>query len=336
MSELLRKKPVIIDTDPGDDDAASILWALASDKFDVKAITVTNGNVGVKWCSINARRTLEVCGRQDIPVYRGAYRPLARPSIEASWIHGKDGFGDLGFPMPVTEEGKGYAAAEMVRIAKESEEPITLLVLGPMTNVAMAILLDAEFESHVKEIIFMGGTFRVSGNQAPRASYNVMVDPEAAKVVYNSSIPVVQVGLDVCDKVTQRVEDLEKIAKAGTKVTDFLTKLLSFRINKAAKPIFDKDGKQVGEIKAEEQAGRKKGEIGLNDLTTTGYLIHPEWFKTIHTVIDVETSGMCDGETVIDYMGLWGRKPNNYFACEVDGEALVAQWVDDMTSAFRS
>ena len=204
-----------------------------------------------------------------------------------------------------------------------------------MTNIAMAVLLDSDFENHVKEVIFMGGTFKVSGNQAPRASYNVMVDPEAAKVVYNSKIPVVQLGLDVCDMVTQRVEDLETIAEAGTRVTDFLTRLLSFRINKAAKPIYDKHGNKVGEIKAENQANRKKGEIGLNDLTTTGYLINPHWFRTLHTTIDVETQGLCDGETVIDYMGLWGREPNNYFAYEADGEALVKQWVKDMTAAFR-
>lgn len=333
--EDLRKTPVIIDTDPGDDDAASMLWVLASGKFDVKAITVTNGNVGVECCVINALRTLEICGCQDIPVYRGAYRPLVRPAINASWIHGKDGFGDLGFPMPVTEAGKGYAATELNRIVRESDEPVTILALGPLTNIAMAILLDPEFEKNVKEVIFMGGTFKVSGNQSPRASYNVMVDPEAAKVVYNSSIPVVQLGLDVCDMVTQRVADLNEITNAGTKVTDFLTKLLSFRINLAAKPIYDKNGNKIGEIKAEEQADRVKGEIGLNDLTTTGYLIHPEWFKTLHAVIDVETQGMCDGETVVDYMGLWGRKPNNYFAYDVDGEALVAQWVKDMTTAFR-
>lgn len=232
----LSKKKVIIDTDPGDDDAASMLWVLASGKFDVKAITVTNGNVGVDWCVINALRTLEICKRQDIPVYRGAYRPLVRPSIEASWMHGRDGFGDLGFPMPETKEGKGHAAVEMARIAKESEEPVTILALGPLTNIATAILLDPEFENHVKEVIFMGGTFKVSGNQAPRASYNVMVDPEAAKVVYNSRIPVIQLGLDVCDMVTQRVSDLEEITNAKTRVTDFLGKLLSFRLTKAAKP----------------------------------------------------------------------------------------------------
>ena len=99
--------------------------------------------------------------------------------------------------------------------------------------------------------------------------------------------------------------------------------------------MFDEEGNKVGEIKDKDQAGREQGEIGLNDLTTTGYLINPDWFKTLHTTIDIETSGLCDGETIIDYMGLWGRKPNNYFAYEVDGEALVKQWVRDMTTAFR-
>ncbi|MGP8313839.1 nucleoside hydrolase [Enterocloster aldenensis] len=333
--EELRKKPVIIDTDPGDDDAASIMWVLASHKFDVRAITVTNGNVGVEWCVINALRTLEVCKRQDIPVYRGAYRPLVRPSIDASWIHGRDGFGDHGFPMPSIRAGEGYAAAQLARIAKESKEPVTILALGPLTNIAMAILLDPDFENHVKEVLFMGGTFKVSGNQSPRASYNVMVDPEAAKVVYHSRIPVVQLGLDVCDKVTQRESDLEEIKKAGTKAAEFLGILLSSRLNQVTKPVYDKQGNKVGELKLEDQGGRHKGEIGLNDLTATGYLINPEWFRTEHVFIDVENHGLCDGETIVDYMGLWGREPNNYFACEVDGDALVSQWVADMKAGFK-
>lgn len=330
MEELKKKKPVIIDTDPGDDDAASIMWAIACNKFDIKALTITNGNVGVDKCVINALRTLEVCNRTDIPVYGGAYRPLVRPSIEAEWIHGEDGLGDLGFPLPTTEPAKGYAPVEMVRIAKESDEPITILALGPLTNVALAILLDPNFSSHVKEVLFMGGAVRVSGNESPKASYNVKVDSEAAKVVYNSGIPVVQLGLDVCDFVTQRVEDLDAIGQAGTKETDFLIKLLSFRREKAVKIIKDDKGNVVREIKASEQVSSRGDGIGLNDLTTTAYLINPDWFKTMHVSMDVETTGLCDGETIIDYMGLWGRQPNGYFAYEVDGPAIVAQWVKDM------
>lgn len=335
MEELKNKKPVIIDTDPGDDDAASLLWVIASNKFDIKAITVTNGNVGVDKCVINALRTLEICDRTDIPVYAGAYRPLVRPAIEASWIHGKDGFGDFGFPMPKTEAAKGYAPVEMIRIAKESPEPITILALGPLTNVALAVLLDPEFASHVKEVIFMGGTMKFSGNEGPRSSYNVKVDSEAAKMVYNCGIPVVQLGLDVCDLVTQTVEDLDKISAAKNRVNDFLTTLLSYRREKAVKIIKDDKGNVVGQLRAADQVETRNGGIGLNDLTTTGYLINPDWFKTMFVTMDVETHGLCDGETVIDYKGLLGRDPNGYFAYDVDGEALVAQWVEDMTTAFN-
>ena len=278
--EEFKKKPIIIDTDPGDDDAVSLLWAIACDQFDIKAITVTNGNVGVDKCMINALRTLEIAGRTDIPVYGGAYRPLVRPAIEASWIHGKDGFGDLGFPLPTAKPGEGYAAVEMIRIVKESPDPVTILVLGPMTNIALAILLDPDFTKNVKEIIFMGGTLRFSGNQGPRSSYNVMVDPEAAKVVYNCGVPVVQIGLDVCDLVTQTVEDLDAVGKAGTPVTDFIVRLLSHRREKAVQKIYDDKGNLVRTIRAADQVAGRNGGVGLNDLTATGYLFHQELFKT--------------------------------------------------------
>ncbi len=324
------RKPVIIDTDPGDDDATSILWAIASGKVDVKALTVTNGNVGVDKCVINALRTLEVAGRTDIPVYAGAYRPLVRPAINASWIHGQDGFGDLGFSMPSTKPAEGHAAFHIPRIVRESKEPVTILTLGPLTNVALAVLLDKGFLENVREIIFMGGAVAVSGNESPRASYNVKVDPEAARVVYNCGVPVVQIGLDVCDKVTQRVEDLDAIGRAGTPATDFLIKLLSFRRTKSSKIIYDEKGVQVGEVTAANQVERHGG-IGLNDLTATGYLINPDWFETTLAAMDVEIGGrFTDGETIVDYKGLWGRKPNGYFAHGVDGSSLVAQWVKDM------
>jgi inosine-uridine nucleoside N-ribohydrolase len=330
-----KKVPLIIDTDPGDDDAVSILWAIASGKFDIKALTVTNGNVGVDKCVINALRTLEIAGRPDIPVYGGAYRPLIRPVIDASWIHGMDGFGDCGFPLPKARAAEGHAAAAIPRIVKESAEPVTILTLGPLTNVALAVLLDRDFLSNVKEVIYMGGAVRVSGNKSPRASYNVFVDPEAAKVVYNSGVPVVQVGLDVCDMVTQTDENLKEIESAGTRAGKFLVRLLEFR-KTAAHPVYDAKGNLVKMVKAGEQAASRREGMGLNDLTTTGYLINPEWFKTMFAAMDVETRGsLTDGETVIDYRGLWGRPPNGYFAYEVDGKALVEQWVKDM-KAFNS
>lgn len=329
------KKPLVIDTDPGDDDAASILWAIASDKFDIKALTIGHGNVGVDKCVINALRTLEVAGRTDIPVYAGAYRPLFKEPIEARWIHGEDGLGDTDLPMPKTAKAEGYGPAEMARIARESPEPITVLCLAPLTNVAMAVLLDREFASHVERVVFMGGAVRVSGNESPRASFNVAVDPEAARIVYRSGIPVVQVGLDVCNQVTQTVADLDRIGACGTAVTDFLVKILDYRRNKAVKYIQDAEGNVVAAMKAGNQVPGRNGGIGLNDLTTTGYLIEPSWFEMMHATMDVETTGqLTKGETIVDYMGLWGRKPNGYFAHSVRGEKLVERWVSDM-SGYR-
>ena len=327
-------KPVIIDTDPGDDDAASILWALASGVVDVKAISVTNGNVGVDKCVVNALRVLEVAGRSEIPVYKGAYRPLVREVVNAEWIHGEDGLGDVaGLPLPRTSAAEGFAPLKMVEIAKASSEPVTILALGPLTNVALAVLTDTDFASCVKEVIFMGGAYRVSGNVAPRASFNVFTDPEAAHVVYTSGIPVVQIGLDVCDQVTQTVDDLDSIARARTPVTDWLLQVLDFRRTKAVKQIVNDNGEVVGAIKASEQVNTRGEGIGLNDLTTTGYLINPDWFDTIHAAMDVEWHGeLTSGETVIDHMGLWGRKPNGYFAHSVKGPELVARWVDDLKS----
>ena len=123
-----KRIPVIIDTDPGIDDAGAIFWVLANrEKFDVKALTIANGNIGLDGCVINALRILEVAGQTDIPVYRGAYRPILKGPMDASWVHGKDGLGDAGLPMPKGKEAPGYGPAEMARIVRESPEPVTIL-----------------------------------------------------------------------------------------------------------------------------------------------------------------------------------------------------------------
>lgn len=322
----IRKIPVIIDTDPGVDDLVSILWALSVPKLDIRAITVTNGNVGIDRCVKNALRALELCGRQDIPVYRGAYRPFLKPVIDAGWYHGADGLGDIGLPEPTLRESPGYAAQRMADIAIASPEPVTILALAPLTNLAMAILLEPKLAEHVEKIIFMGGAVQCEGNESPRASYNVKVDSEAAKVVYSSGIPIVQVGLDVCDLVTQDFGDLDKIVATGGRIGNLLGALLYKRKDRVTRPILDIDGNEL-----ESPFPLRKEGIGLNDLTATGYLINPSWFDTRSVWIDIETSGICDGETVADFMGLRGHKPNTEFACGVDCKALVSQWVEDMS-----
>ncbi len=325
QQDLVRKTPVIIDTDPGVDDLVSILWAMSVPSLDIRAITVTNGNVGIDLCVRNALKALEICGRTEIPVYRGAYRPFLKPVIDAGWYHGSDGLGDIGLPAPQIKESPGYAAQRIADIALASPEPVTILALAPLTNIALAILLEPRLAEHVEKIIFMGGAVRFEGNESPRASYNVKVDSESAKVVYNSGIPIVQVGLDVCDLVTQEFRDLDEIVEAGGKIGGLLGALLYRRKDRVTRPILGTDGKEL-----ESPFILRKTGIGLNDLTATGYLINPGWFKTEQVWIDIETYGICDGETVADFTGLWGRKPNAKLAHEVDGRGLVDRWVRDM------
>lgn len=310
------KLPLIIDTDPGIDDAASIFWVLASGRFDVKALTVTHGNVGLESCTQNALRLLEAAGRPDIPVYRGAPAPLLRPRISSEFAHGDDGMGDSGMPAPTLTPAEGRAAARIVEIVKASPEPVTILALGPITNIALAILLEPNIKRGIKQVIFMGGAVRVAGNMTPVASFNVVADPEAAQIVYRSGIPVVQVGLDICNRFNFYPADFDRIAKQNTPMAHFIWQMVQFRLRK------------IG-AEAMESVARTDS-IALNDVAATAYLMNPDWFRTKMVVGDVETAGQCAGMTVLDFVNRENRTPNVCFAFEVDSQAAIQRWSDDL------
>ncbi len=312
-------QPVIIDTDPGIDDASAIFWVLANERFDVKALTIAKGNIGLDGCVINGLRILEVAKRTDIPVYRGAYRPILKAPIDASWVHGQDGLGDAGFPMPSVKETPGYAPAEMARIIRESEEPVTILALAPLTNVALAILLDPELKNNIKEILFMGGAVNVIGNDSPVASFNAAVDPEATHIVYNSGIPIVQLGLDICDQFTETNEDFERLRREGGEIGGYI-----YTMTKAFR-------KLSSESKPSRWYKTRQDGIGLNDVAATSYLINPDWFVCEDVAADIETTGsLSAGQTVVDFRGWWNGKPNVKFAYQVDSKAAVERWMNDI------
>lgn len=324
---------IIIDTDPGDDDAAAILWCLASNKIQVEALTITHGNVEVDKCARNALVLLEIAGRQDIPVYKGVNTPLLRPAWHAKWIHGEDGFGDVDLPAPKSSLASNRAAEEIVRLAKESPGELTLLVLGPLTNIALAIGIEPRLKEWVKEIVLMGGAVRTAGNVTPVATFNIAVDPEAAYIVYHSGIHVVQVGLDVCNHVEETDSHLAKIEAAHSQVTDFLIKILQFRRDRAARLMEEMSGSYRVPGMANMDVPDHVTGIGvrLNDLPAAGYLVAPELFQGEKVYIEIETKGeFTAGVTVADFRNQYEKPANATVLLEVDGPKLVERWVRDI------
>ena len=225
-------KRVIIDCDPGIDDTAAILLALASPELEVAAVTTTYGNASVETCTVNARLVLSAAGRSDIPVFMGAGKPLLRPANDgwASHIHGGDGLGGVVVPPDRHSRESGnpgtpgkHAALAIAEAVKDAPGELTLLALGRMTNVALALLLEPDIAGAVQEIVVMGGAVTVPGNVSGVATANLHEDPEAASIVYRSGAPIAQVGLDVCNRVTVSPEQLDAIANAGSPATRLLS-----------------------------------------------------------------------------------------------------------------
>ena len=221
-------KKVIIDTDPGIDDAAAILLALASPELSVEAITTVYGNGPVGVCTGNALRTLYAADRLDIPIFRGAAKPLLRDPNPgwASQVHGADALGDTDLPLPPSADrlvDDRPAPLEIIDRVMASPGEITLLALGRLTNLALALSLEPRVASAVAEIIVMGGAIGVPGNVSPVPTANFYEDPEAAAIVYRSGAALVQVGLDVCDLVAISACQLDRIRAAGNAACDLLS-----------------------------------------------------------------------------------------------------------------
>lgn len=306
---------VIIDTDPGVDDLAAIYLALASPELHVEALTTVYGNIEVETSTRNALSLLELAGRTDIPVYRGASKPLIRPPYFAKHIHGNNGFGGVEAPHPSVTEAKGYAAMEIVRRCNEAPNEITILALAPVTNIALALSIDPGIAKKVKRIIVMGGAVRVAGNMSPVASFNLASDPEAARIMYQSGAQIVQVGLDVCTKVRISQENLNRIRVSGTRPGDFLLEAAEFR--------------RKAYIAAQQSSETETG-VFFNDVPAVAYALWPELFKVQPAFVSIETEGeLTAGQTVAEFTGQWGNpEPNTSILMGVDGESVAKRFAD--------
>ena len=314
-------KRVIIDCDPGIDDTAAILLALASPELEVVAVTTTYGNASVETCTANARRVLTAAGRSDIPVFMGAGKPLLRPANEgwASHIHGGDGLGgvigEVGTapPNPLPDKHATLAITEAVMAAPGE---LTILALGRMTNVALALSLEPRVASAVQEIVVMGGAVTVPGNVSGVATANLHEDPEAAAIVYRSGAPIAQVGLDVCNRVTVSPAQLEAIAEAGSPATQLLSEATAYL------------------REAYIRAGRISADQGIryNDMPAIGYAINPALFTARSAFVEIEThSELTKGQTVADWNA---AEPNARICLDVNSAALTAMFTERLCRGF--
>lgn len=220
-----KPRRIIIDTDPGIDDAMAIFLALRSPELKVEAITPVAGNVPLDLTLPNALRLLEIAGRTDIPVAAGASHPLVRRLATAGHVHGVNGLAGVEFPEPKTKPVRETAPEIIRRIVRENPGEITIVAVGPLTNVAMALRADPELASMIPAIAIMGGSLS-GGNMTPAAEFNLYVDPEAARIVFDANIPLTMVGLDVTRKCRVSEEHIKQLEAANNPVSQAAGKIM--------------------------------------------------------------------------------------------------------------
>ena len=291
-------RPIIIDTDPGQDDAIALLLALASPEVDVLAVTTVAGNVPQPLVTDNARSLLTLANRTDVPVYRGCERPLLRPLYTAEYVHGPTGVDGAELPRPLVAAEPGHAVDLIVEACLDADEPITLCPLGPLTNIGMAIAKEPSITDHIREIVWMGGAFDEPGNTTQLAEFNAYVDPHAAHIVFTSGVPLTILPLDVTHRALMTPEHVERLDAYGTPVAV------------AA----------AGMIRFYEQYDIDKYDIPgapLHDPCVIAYLVDPTMFTGVTGTVTVDhTTEESIGNTEMDPTG----EPTARFMNDIDHE----------------
>lgn len=219
--------PVILDCDPGHDDALAILLAAASPELDLLAITTCGGNQTVEKCTINARRVCTAARITGVPIARGAAGPLLGPLHIGEYVHGASGLDGPEWGEPTVPEAEESAHDLIVRILREHPEPVTLIPVGPLTNIALVLAAHPELKANIREIVLMGGSTE-RGNDTPYAEFNIRVDPEAADIVFRSGVPVTMCGLNVTHQALATPDVIERLRALGTPMGDLCIELLTF------------------------------------------------------------------------------------------------------------
>ena len=308
-------KKIIIDTDPGIDDTIAICTALRSPDVSVIGLTSVFGNAVGETTAQNALRLVELEGNDHIPVARGSDVPLVFPLEKiASGVHGEDGMGNTHPPAPKGKLQDMTAAEFIVKKVREFPGEITLVPVGPLTNLAMALRLDPGIASLVKEVVLMGGVVAHPGNMTPVAEANIYHDPHAADIVMSAGWPVVLVGLDVTHKTVITPAFLEQIYKADNPAVRLIERIL---------PCYQSFFDEIYGL---------KGAFFTHDPSAIAYVLKPELFETRSVPVFVETEGRCVGQTVADWDKVWEERPETRVCLDVDSEGVLALLKECLTA----
>ncbi|MEI2805000.1 nucleoside hydrolase [Albidovulum sp.] len=300
-------RKIIIDTDPGQDDAVAILLALASPELEVLGLTCVAGNVPLALTSKNARVVCELAGRSDIRVFAGCDRPLRRKLVTAEYVHGKTGLDGIALPDPTMPLAEGHAVDFLIEcLREEAPGTVTLCPIGPLTNIATAFARAPDIVPRVAEIVLMGGAYFEVGNVTPAAEFNIYVDPEAAEIVFRSGVPIVVMPLDVTHRALTTRARVEGFRNLGTRVghavaswTDFFERFDMAKYGSEGAP--------------------------LHDPCTIAYLLEPDLFSGRHVNVEIETKGEFTlGMTVADWWRVTGREANAMFMGGIDADGFYA------------
>ena len=303
------KKKIILDCDPGHDDAVAIMLAAAHDDIEILGITCVAGNATLDNTKKNALKVCSLIGATDLPIFAGAEQPLHYELVTAEHVHGKSGLDTEGQTINILE---GYNIEEMhavdfiINTCHRESEPIYLCPMGPLTNIALALQKDPTIKPKIKEIVFMGGASMCLGNITPAAEFNIYVDPHAANVILNSGVKTVMIGLDVTHKVNVNDTIINDIKSNQNKSSILFADLMNF-YSKTHRRVFGID------------------ESPLHDPCVIGYLIDEKMFNGKFVNVQVEEkSYLTRGKTVTDWMNVTNRKPNCHVMLNADHKTFFS------------
>ncbi|CAK8570756.1 unnamed protein product [Lathyrus sativus] len=322
MTTQTEPKKIIIDTDPGIDDAMAIFLALRSPEVQVIGLTTIYGNVYTTLATRNALHLLEIAGRTDIPVAEGSHVTLTKGTKLriADFVHGADGLGNQNFPPPNGKPIEESAAEFLVNQAKANPGKVTVVALGPLTNIALAIQMDPEFAKNIGQIVLLGGAFAVNGNVNPAAEANIFGDPDAADVVFTSGADVLAVGINVTHQVVLSGSDREKLASSKGIFAQYLTGILEVYF------VYHCDAYNTNGVY-------------LHDPTALLAAVDPSLVTCTEGAVRVQTSGITRGLTILynkqkrfEEVTEWSNMPTVKVAVTVDAPRIVKLVMDRLVA----